>query len=87
MCAHAKAVYLNGATADKIRAAIEAAPQYQPGCPKLIDCADFTDAVMKSAADAKPGDIVLMSPACAAFDQFKNFAVRGKYFKKCIMEL
>ena len=87
VCAHAKAVYLNGATADKIRAAIEAAPQYQPGCPKLIDCADFTDAVMKSAADAKPGDIVLMSPACAAFDQFKNFAVRGKYFKKCIMEL
>ena len=87
VCAHVKAVYLNGATADKIRAAIEAAPQYQPGHPELIDCADFTDAVMKSAADAKAGDIVLMSPACAAFDQFKNFAVRGKYFKKLVMEL
>ena len=87
VCQHVKAVYLNGATAQKIRAAIEAAPQYKPGCPELIDCADFTDAVMKSAADAKPGDVVLMSPACAAFDQFKNFAVRGKYFKKLIMEL
>ena len=87
VCQHVKAVYLNGATADKIRAAIEAAPQYKPGHPELIDCADFTDAVMKSAADAKAGDVVLMSPACAAFDQFKNFAVRGKYFKKLVMEL
>ena len=87
VCRHTKAVYLNGATADKIRAAIEAAPEYKPGCPELIDCADFTDAVVKSAADAKPGDVVLMSPACAAFDQFKNFMVRGKYFKKLIMEL
>lgn len=87
VCAHTKAVYLNGATADKIRAAIVAAPEYKPGCPELIDCADFTDAVMKSAADAKSGDVVLMSPACAAFDQFKNFMVRGKYFKKLIMEL
>ena len=87
VCEHVKAVYLNGATADKVRAAIEAAPQYKPGCPELIDCVDFTDAVMKSAADAKPGDVVLMSPACAAFDQFKNFMVRGKYFKKLIMEL
>ena len=87
VCEHVKAVYLNGATKEKIRTAIESAPRYQPGKPELIDCADFTDAVMKSAADAKPGDIVLMSPACAAFDQFKNFAVRGKYFKKLIMEL
>ena len=87
VCEHVKAVYLNSATKDKIRKAIESAPQYRPGSPELIDCADFTDAVMKSATDAKPGDIVLMSPACAAFDQFKNFAVRGKYFKKLIMEL
>ena len=87
VCKHTKAVYLNGATAGKIRAAIEKAPEYKPGYPELIDCADFTDAVLKSAAAAKDGDIVLMSPACAAFDQFKNFAVRGQYFKKCIMEL
>ena len=87
VCKHVKAVYLNGATADKIRKAIESAPDYKPGAPALIDCADFTEAVMKSAADAKAGDIVLMSPACAAFDQFKNFAVRGKYFKKLVMEL
>ena len=87
ICAHAKAVFLNGATKDKIRKAIASAPEYKVGQPELIDCADFTDAVMKAAAAAKSGDVVLMSPACAAFDQFKNFAVRGKYFKKLIMEL
>ena len=87
ICQHTKAVFLNGATADKIRKAIEAAPQYRPGCPEIVDCADFADAVQRSAAAAKTGDVVLMSPACAAFDQFKNFAVRGAYFKKLVMEL
>ena len=85
--AHVKKVFLNGATADKIRAAIENTPGYVPGAPELIDCTDFTDAVYKAAAAAKEGDVVLMSPACAAFDQFKNFMERGKYFKKLVMEL
>jgi UDP-N-acetylmuramoylalanine--D-glutamate ligase len=44
-------------------------------------------AVQQAAAGAKEGDIVLLSPACAAFDQFKNFAVRGTFYKKLIMEL
>ena len=87
ICDHAKAVYLNGATAQLIRQAVESAPAYTPGNPQLIDCADFTDAVHKSAADAKAGDVVLMSPASAAFDQFKNFMERGDYFKKLIKEL
>ena len=87
ICRHVKTVFLNGATAAQIRAAVENAPDYQPGCPAIVDCADFTDAVMKSAAAAKSGDVVLMSPASAAFDQFRNFMERGKYFKKLIMEL
>ncbi len=87
VCDHAKAVYLNGATGNLIRKAIENASAYTPGNPVLIDCKDFTDAVHKSAADAKPGDVVLMSPASAAFDQFKNFMERGDYFKKLIKEL
>ncbi len=84
---HVKAVYLCGATADKIRAAVENAPGYQPGNPELIDCADLKDATIKAAADAKPGDVVLMSPASASFDQFKNFEVRGNYFKALVKEL
>lgn len=84
---HVKAVYLCGATADKIRAAVENAPGYAPGAPALIDCADLKDATLKAAEDAKPGDVVLMSPASASFDQFKNFEVRGNYFKALVKEL
>ena len=87
ICAHVKTVFLNGATAGLIRQAVEQAPQYTPGHPELVDCQDFTDAVNKAAAAAQAGDVVLMSPASAAFDQFKNFMERGKYFKKMIMEL
>ncbi len=87
ICQHVKTVYLNGATAQQIRQAVEAAPEYQPGAPRIVMCRDFTEAVTVSAAEAEAGDVVLMSPASAAFDQFKNFMERGKYFKKMIMEL
>ena len=85
ICAHCKAVYLNGTTAPAIQAAIEAANI--PDGPKVVRCKDFSDAVEQACAGAKAGDVVLMSPACAAFDQFKNFAERGNFFKKRIMEL
>ena len=87
ICAHVKKLFVNGATAHLIRAAVEQAPQYRPGCPEIVDCGDFETAVRKAASAAEAGDVVLMSPASAAFDQFKNFMVRGNYFKKLIMEL
>ena len=87
VCRSVKTLYLNGATAAKIRQAVENCPDYTPGNPVIVECADFTDAVKRSAADARSGDVVLMSPACAAFDQFKNFMERGNYFKKLIGEL
>ena len=87
VCRQVKKLYLNGATADQIRAAVENAPEYRPGHPELIDCGDFTTAVKQAAAEASQGDVVLMSPASAAFDQFKNFMERGNYYKKLIMEL
>lgn len=85
--AHAKAVYLNGATAGLIRQAVEQTPGYQADAVRLIDCESFEDAVRKAAADAKSGDVVLMSPASAAFDQFKNFMERGNFYKKLVKEL
>ena len=87
ICRHAKAVFVNGATASQIRAAVEQAPEYTPGSPRIVECKDFTDAVKKAAAAAEREDVVLMSPASAAFDQFKNFMERGKYYKKLVMEL
>ncbi len=87
ICKRVKTLILNGATAEKIRLAIEACPDYRPGNPEILMCRDFTAATYKAVEIAKDGDIVLMSPACAAFDQFKNFMERGNYFKKLIKEL
>ena len=87
ICKQVKRLYLNGATAEQIRKAVEDAPEYTPGNPEILDCGDLTAAVHAAAADAKTGDVVLMSPASAAFDQFKNFMVRGACFKKLVKEL
>ena len=87
ICSHVKKLILGGATGPKIREAVEAAPEYAAGNPEIVDCENFTAAVYAAVAAAQPGDVVLMSPASAAFDQFKNFEVRGNYFKKLIMEL
>ena len=87
VCDHAKKVFLGGATGPQIRAAIESAPNYAPGCPEITDCENFDAAVYAAAAAAADGDVVLMSPASAAFDQFKNFMVRGEHYKNMIREL
>lgn len=84
ICQHVKKLFLGGATGTKIREAVE---QCSGEKPEITDCGDFTSAVYAAAAAAEPGDVVLMSPASAAFDQFKNFMVRGDTFKKLIMEL
>ena len=87
ICAHVKKLYLGGATGPKIRAAVENCPEYDPAKLEIVDCGSFEPAVRAAAAAAKDGDIVLMSPASAAFDQFKNFMVRGEFYKKLIKEL
>lgn len=84
---HVKILICTGATGPKIRLASEAAADYVPGRPAILSIEDFYDAVHKAAELAKPGDVVLLSPASAAFDKFKNFMVRGREFKKTVMEL
>ena len=84
ICSHVKKLFLCGATAPQIRAAVENCPMEKP---EIVDCGKFEAAVKAAAAAAESGDVVLMSPASASFDEFKNFAVRGDFFKKLIMEL
>jgi len=48
---------------------------------------DMLDAVRLAAARALPGEAVLLSPACASFDMFRNFEERGQAFKECIRQL
>ncbi len=84
ICQHVKKLFLGGATGPLIQAAVEACSGEKP---EIVDCGNFEAAVRAAAASAEEGDVVLMSPASAAFDQFKNFAVRGAFFKKIIKEL
>ncbi len=87
LCARAKAVVLTGATAQKIAEAIESCPAYDPTKLTVCHAADFSGAVQTAAALAGPGDAVLLSPACASFDAFPNFMVRGEAFKRIVKEL
>lgn len=82
-----KTLILCGATADKIRAATLAAPDYAPGNPHIRETESLADAVKLAHSLAKPGDVVLFSPACASFDQFPNFMVRGRFFKENVANL
>ena len=85
--AHVKKLVLTGPTAGKIRAAVEGAPGYAPGRPAIVEVEDFDEAVAEANRDTVPGDVVILSPACASFDRFKNFMERGNAFKRIIHAL
>ena len=57
------------------------------GFTEIYNCSDMAECVKKSAELARPGDRVLLSPACASWDMYGNFELRGKHFKQCIKEL
>ena len=87
LVAHVKAMVLTGPTAAAIRAAAEHAPGYAPGAPAIYEKDGFREAVEYAAALARPGDVVILSPASTSFDRFRNFAERGNVFKQIIKEL
>ncbi len=84
LCRHAKAVFLTGATAEKIRDAILASPSYREGAPAITMAPSLAEATEAARKAAKPGDVVLLSPASASFDAFRNFEERGAFFKKLV---
>jgi UDP-N-acetylmuramoylalanine--D-glutamate ligase len=70
--------YLIGAAADELAAALETSFERS---------GDLPTAVRSAAAAARPGDVVLLSPACASYDQFENFEERGDEFRRLVEEL
>ncbi len=84
---HVKALFLTGNTAGAIREAVQQAPGYAESGMILAETEDLAAAVAAAHKAAKPGDVVVLSPACAAFDHFKNFMERGQVFKKLVQEL
>ena len=87
VCEKVITLILLGSTAQKIQDAVMAAPQYREGCPEILRVETMEEAVAAAAAHAQPGDIVSLSPACAAFDLYPNFEVRGRHFKEIVNKL
>ena len=79
-----KTLILMGVTADKIEAAVKAAPDYEEGCPAIYRVKNMEEAVELAHSLAKRGDIVSLSPACASFDLYPNFEVRGRHYKSLV---
>ena len=84
---YARGVVLTGATRDKILSAVESAREQSDRTIEVAVEPDFKAAVLRAKAMANEGGCVLLSPASASFDAFKNFAERGNTFKKIVLEL
>jgi len=76
-------VLLIGRDAGLIRAVAESAAAEL----ELVDCATLEAAVEQAAAMAKPGEAVLLSPACASFDMFRNYGHRAEVFVDAVREV
>ncbi len=77
---YAKKVYLIGQTKDKMLVQLR---DFTP----LVACDNLEDAVTKAFNDSRVGDIILLSPACASYDSFKNYEERGNTFKAIVKRL
>ena len=76
-----RSIYLVGAATDELAGALDAVGR------SYVRAGDVPTAVRHAAADAEPGDVVLLSPACASFDQFASFEERGDTFRRLVQEL
>src|ERR1700722_10167935 len=79
-----KRVYTIGAAAGKIESQIVSS---KSGNVEIVHAETLEKAVRKANAAAIPGDVVLLAPACASFDQFKNYEQRGQVFKEIVRGL
>ncbi len=80
---HARAVVIMGRDAEAIRAVLEHGVAAVP----LLDAQTLEQAVAVAAEHANNGDAVLLSPACASFDMFRNYVHRGEVFADAVREL
>ena len=87
VCDRVKLLILMGVTADKIEKAVTSAKNYHSENTRILHVNSMEEAVATAHREAKSGDIVTLSPACASFDWYPNFEVRGQHFKRLIKEL
>lgn len=87
ICDKVKTLVVMGATGPKVEQAVRNAPNYRDGAPLILHAVDMEEAVVLAKKSARPGDIVSLSPASAAFDLYPNFEVRGRHFKEIVNRL
>lgn len=86
-CHHVKLLILSGATAQKLRQAVENAPSYKDCGIKIAEKATLEEAVQFAWEQAQEGDIVTLSPVCASFDAYPNFMTKGRAYKEMVLRL
>jgi UDP-N-acetylmuramoylalanine--D-glutamate ligase len=77
--ARVRAVYTIGSAAAKIESHLR-------GVVTIQSCETLDRAVSAAADAARPGEVVLLAPACSSFDQFENYEHRGRVFKELVNE-
>jgi UDP-N-acetylmuramoylalanine--D-glutamate ligase len=84
-----KAVYLIGEATPLIESAFAEVREHEGlrDVPEVRACGDLENAVQTAAKTAVPGDVVLLAPACASFDQYKDFEERGHHFRELVSRL
>ena len=82
-----KILILLGVTAKKIETAVTSYEGYDSQNLKIVHVNSMEEAVSTAQSLAISGDIVTLSPACASFDMYPNFEVRGEHFKRLVSEL
>lgn len=82
-----RSLLLIGETADKIARAVQESSSRGGKSPVIIHCRSLEEAVRRGSRRAAPGDVVLLSPACASYDMFPNFEVRGERFRKAVHQV
>lgn len=87
VCERVKLLILMGVTAQKIETAVTSAKNYDPANIRILHAESMEQAVQLAYENAQAGDIVSLSPACASFDLYPNFEVRGQHFKRLVKEL
>ncbi len=84
----ARGAVLIGQAADEIASAIASAQRRGgAGGPRVVRAADLPSAVEAARGMARPGDVVLLSPACASFDMFASYEERGERFREVVREI